>query len=177
MKVAGNNIFAKTLNIVLPLAGISFMVMYACCVTSCSHIKGAFLGIDLKWVGIIYMTVLFSSTFAVQEPFGKIIIHIRTALISMAAGVELYLIGFQVLKDIYCPFCLAFGACVFVLFGVNYTLMNKRLMLMSAAIALLGFTLCFEGRTRTYFDLSRTDRLFGAATPLYSVCKGETNVL
>ncbi|MCX5814786.1 MAG: hypothetical protein NTX75_00900 [Proteobacteria bacterium] len=154
MTIAGNNTFVKILNIILPLIGAALMIVYEFCITSCSSIKGAFLGVDLKWVGIIYMAILFASTFTVQGVFREKIIYFRTILISMAVGVEFYLIGFQVLKDVYCPFCLAFGTCIFILFGINYTSMNKKIMVTSAAVALIGFTLCFEGQVTLRFDLS-----------------------
>jgi len=154
MTIAGNNIYAKTLNIILPLVGATLMITYEYCDTSCSYMKGSFLGIDLKWVGIIYMTILLASAFATRGYFSKMVIHFRTVLISMAVGVEFYLIGFQVLKNIYCPFCLAFSACIFILLGINYTSMDRKLMLVSAAAALLGFALCFEGQVTARYDLS-----------------------
>ena len=50
-KIAGNHIITKILNIVLPLAGITLMLVYEYCDTSCLYLKGTFMGIDLKWVG------------------------------------------------------------------------------------------------------------------------------
>jgi len=154
MKVAGNHIISKILNIVLPLIGITLMLVYEYCDTSCLYLKGTFMGIDLKWVGIIYMIVLFASTFSVRGSFDKMAVHFRTILISAAVGVEFFLIGWQIVKNTYCPFCLAFSACVFILFGINFTSMNKKLMVVSILVALLGFTLFFEGQVGPRYNLS-----------------------
>jgi len=154
LKVAGNHIITKILNIVLSLAGITLMLVYEYCDTSCSYLKGTFMGIDLKWVGIIYMIVLFASTFSVRGSFDKMAVHFRAILISAATGVEFFLIGWQIVKNTYCPFCLAFSACVFILFGINFTSMNKKLMVASILVALLGFTLFFEGQVGPRYDLS-----------------------
>jgi hypothetical protein len=154
MKVAGNHIISKILNIVLPLIGITLMLVYEYCDTSCLYLKGTFMGIDLKWVGIIYMIVLFASTFSVRGSFDKMAVHFRTILISAAVGVEFFLIGWQIVKNTYCPFGRAFSACVFILFGINFTSMNKKLMVVSILVALLGFTLFFEGQVGPRYNLS-----------------------
>ncbi len=153
MTIAGNSIPVKTINIVIPPVGAALMIAYDLCATSCTYLSGTFLGVDLKWIGIMYMAVLFMSAFIMWEKARETIINLRTALLSMAVGVEFYLVGFQVVKNIFCPFCLAFGACIFLVFGANYALMNKRVMVATAAIALLGFALCFEGQATPRFDL------------------------
>jgi len=154
MKIAGNRIITKVLNILLPLIGIAFMLAYEYCDTSCLYLKGTFMGIDLKWVGIIYMIVLLASTFAVRGSFGRMAVHFRTTLISAAVGVEFFLIGWQIAHSTYCPFCLAFSACVFIIFGLNFPSMNKKLMAVSILAALLGFTLFFEGHAGPRYDLA-----------------------
>jgi hypothetical protein len=153
LKVAGNHVITKSLNVVLPLSGIMLMFVYEYCDTSCTYLKGSFLGIDLKWVGIIYMVALFVSTFSVRESATRLVGHLRTIMISAAVGIEFFLIGFQVVKDIYCPFCLLFSASIFILFGVNYTSMNRGLMIASGLAGLLGFTLFFEGQVNPSFDV------------------------
>jgi hypothetical protein len=125
LKVAGNHVITKSLNVLLPLIRIMLMLVYEYCDTSCSYLKGNFLGLDLKWVGVIYMAMLFLSAFVGGGPSATLVTHVRTILISAAVGVEFFLIGFQVVKDTYCPFCLAFSACIFALFGINFSGMNK----------------------------------------------------
>ena len=153
LKVAGNHVITKSLNVLLPLIGIGLMLVYEYCDTSCSYLKGSFLGIDLKWVGVIYMAMLFLGAFVGGGSSATLFTHVRTILISAAVGVEFFLIGFQVVKDTYCPFCLAFSACIFVLFGINSSGMNRWIMVASVLAGLLGFTLFFEGQVGPRFDL------------------------
>ena len=153
LKVAGNHVITKSLNVLLPLIGIMLMLVYEYCDTSCSYLKGSFLGIDLKWVGVIYMALLFISAFITGESIATPVVHLRTILISAAVGVEFFLIGFQVIKDTYCPFCLAFSVCIFILFGINFSGMNRWIMAASILAGLLGFTLFFEGQVGPRFDL------------------------
>ncbi|MCX5810323.1 MAG: hypothetical protein NTX36_13315 [Proteobacteria bacterium] len=154
LKVAGNHIITKILNIVLPLAGITLMLVYEYCDTSCLYLKGTFMGIDLKWVGITYMIILFASAFSVRGSFDQMAAHFRTILISAAVGVEFFLIGWQIANNTYCLFCLAFSACIFILFGLNFPSMNKKLMVVSILAALLGFILFFEGQVGPRYDLA-----------------------
>jgi hypothetical protein len=153
MKIAGNHIITKILNIILPLTGIALMLIYEYCETSCLYLKGTLMGIDLKWVGIIYMIVLFASTFSLRGSLAQMTVHFRTVLISAAVGVEFFLIGWQIIKNTYCPFCLAFSACIFILFGINFKTMNRKLVIASIAAALVGFTLFFQGQTIPHYDL------------------------
>lgn len=153
LKIAGNHIIIKGLNVLLPLVGIGLMLVYEYCDTSCSYLKGSFLGIDLKWLGVIYMGTLFLSAFVGGWSSATLAGHMRTILISVAAGVEFFLIGFQVVQDTYCPFCLAFSVCIFILFGINFRLMNKWIMVASVLAGLLGFTVFFEGKVVPRFDL------------------------
>ncbi len=154
LKIAGNHIITKSLNVLLPLMGIGLMLVYDYCDTSCSYLKGSFLGIDLKWVGVIYMGILLLSAFVGGWSSAPLVGHTRTVLISAAVGVELFLIGWQIVKDTYCPFCIAFSVCIFILFGINYKLMNKSVMVASMLAGLLGFTVFFEGKVAPRFDIS-----------------------
>ena len=153
LKVFGNQIITKILNLVLPLIGICLMLVYEYCDTSCTYLKGSFIGIDLKWLGVIYMAVLFLSAFYFKDFIASAMVYMRTILISAAVGVEFFLIGFQIVKDTYCPFCLAFSVCIFILLGINFTSMNKRLMFISILAGLIGFMFFFEGQVSPTFDL------------------------
>lgn len=129
------------------------MLVYEYCNTSCSYLKGSFLGLDLKWVGIIYMAILLFNTVFGEECLAPQARHLRTIMLSAAVGVEFFLIGFQVIHSIYCPFCLAFSACIFVLFGINFTSMNKWVVVASVLAGFLGITFFFEGQVIPVFDL------------------------
>jgi uncharacterized membrane protein len=146
--------FTKVLNVFLPLVGIALMVFYEYCDTSCSYLKGTFLGIDLKYVGIAYMMLLFAGNFFFGDLFKRYVNPVRTFMISAAVGGEFFLIGWQIVKNLYCPFCLAFSACVFILFVVNFTSMDKKLMVASIIAGLLGFAMIFEGQTTPRYNLS-----------------------
>jgi hypothetical protein len=152
--IAGNNIFARILNIVLPIAGAGIMFYYEYCETSCSYLGGTFMGIDLKYTGILFMIMLLVSSFAAGRLLGNSINVLRTFLISAAVGAEFILIKFQVVNEVYCLFCLFFAACVFLLFMVNFRGMNKILMFTSVAAGLIGFILFFKGNIVPFIDLS-----------------------
>lgn len=99
--------------VILALAGIGLMAYYDSCDTACSYLKGDILGIDLKWVGIAFMSVILAFAAFRQTPFVR-------ALLAAGLGVEVYLYAFQIQNDVYCPFCLAFSAMVIALFLINY---------------------------------------------------------
>ena len=99
--------------IALALIGIALMFFYSVCDTSCSYLKGDILGIDLKHIGIGYMLAIITLALFKQRAL------VRTLLAS-GIGVEVQLVAFQVGKDVFCPFCLAFGAIVVLAFILNY---------------------------------------------------------
>lgn len=99
--------------ICLGAAGILTMILYTVCDTSCSYLKGDIFGIDLKWIGIGYMAVIIAFALFKQEACLRM-------LLAAGIGVEIYLITFQFREDVFCPFCLAFGAIVIAAFILNY---------------------------------------------------------
>lgn len=50
--------YRNILTIALSLIGIGLMAYYDYCDTTCSYLKGDIFGIDLKWVGIFYVSVV-----------------------------------------------------------------------------------------------------------------------
>ncbi|MCX5848194.1 MAG: thioredoxin domain-containing protein [Deltaproteobacteria bacterium] len=101
------------ITIILALAGIILMFYYDYCDTACSYLKGDIWGIDLKWVGIIYMAAIIAFAAFRQAPFVR-------ALLAAGLGVEVYLYAFQVQNDVYCPFCIAFSIMLILSFLINY---------------------------------------------------------
>ena len=101
--------------VALALTGIGIMAYYNHCDTACSYLKGDIFGIDLKWVGIAFMTVLILLT-----AFGQT--GLVRACLAGGLGVEIHLYAFQIQNDIYCPFCLAFSVTVILMFIINYEL-------------------------------------------------------
>ena len=132
-------------NIVLPMVGIGLMVFYEVCDTSCSSLQGTFLDLDLKAIGILFMVALLALNLPPASRWTAYIGHLRTMLLAGALGGELLLVRFQVIHDTYCPFCLAFGSCILVLFAVNFTKMNKYLTLVAFLAGIAAFALFFEG--------------------------------
>lgn len=153
-RIFGNHAVTKTLNIIVPIIGIIAVAYYIYCDTACSSLKGTILGIDLKYTGILYMSFLLASAFFAGEPFGRYINFLRTLALSAGVGSEFILIGFQVVHNIYCPFCIVFSICIFILFGINFKSMDKKLMLVSVLAGFLGFALFFEGQVIPRYDLS-----------------------
>jgi len=153
-RIAGNHIILKALNILLPIAGAGIMYFYEYCDTACSSLKGTFLGIDLKYTGVMFMAMLLATAFLTGRSYGNHINSLRTFMISSAIGAEFILIRFQVVNDVYCQYCLVFATCVFALFAVNFMSMNKKLMLASIPLGLIAFQLFFKGNVVRLFDLS-----------------------
>jgi len=103
----------STITILLSLAGIGIMAYYNHCDTACSYLKGDIWGIDLKWVGMVYMSAVIGFAFFKQKSFVR-------ALLAAGLGVEVHLYAFQVQNDVYCPFCLAFSVMLILSFIINY---------------------------------------------------------
>jgi thiol:disulfide interchange protein DsbA len=107
------NKYRNLITIVLSAIGIGVMAYYDYCDTACSYLKGDIWGIDLKWVGIAYMTAIIVFAAFKQTPFLR-------ALLAAGLGVEVHLYAFQIQHDIYCPFCLAFSIILVTSFIINY---------------------------------------------------------
>lgn len=135
----------KIIDIVLPVVGIGLMIYYGVCDTGCSSLQGTFLGLDLKWIGILYMAALLILALPPLSGFGSLALFLRTLMLPGALGGEILLLRFQVVHDTYCRFCLAFGLCIIVLFVVHFPKMNKWLALGAFLAGLAAFALFFEG--------------------------------
>jgi len=135
----------KIINVIFPAIGVGLMVFYEVCDTSCSSLQGTFLGLDLKVIGILYMAALLILTLPPASRWSASVGHLRTMLLSGALGGETLLVRFQVVHDTYCPFCMAFGSCILVLFAANFTKMNRYLALGAFLAGIAAFALLFEG--------------------------------
>ncbi len=135
----------KIVNIILPLAGLGLIVFYNFCGSACTFLKGDFLGIDLKYLGIAYALLLAALVLLRRDAS-----HI--AVLSLGVGVEANLVAFQVKNGTYCPYCLGFAAILIFLFIFNWR--RSRLPLMGICAA-IGFFLCL-----VFFK--------GAMTPAYA---------
>ena len=101
------------MTIVLALVGVASMFFYTVCDTACTYLKGDIFGIDLKYIGIGYMLAIIGLVLFKQAALTRI-------LLAAGIGVEVYLVAFQFREEVFCPFCLAFGATVVLAFILNY---------------------------------------------------------
>jgi len=135
----------KLTNIIVPVIGIGLMIFYEVCDTTCSALRGTFLGVDLKIVGILFMVVLLAMIPLRKSRFYASSEHLQTMMLAGAMGGEMLLVRFQIVNDTYCPFCLAFALCVLALFVINFPRMNKYLALGAFCAGIGAFALFFQG--------------------------------
>jgi len=130
----------RLLTIILALAGIIVIVAYHYCFGSCSNLKGSVLGVDLTYLGILYMIAIL------------ILALTRRTLLCLLAlafgsGGEIFLIGYQISSGVYCSYCLAFAAVVILALFVNFEQSKKGLTALAAGAGLVFFLLLFSGST------------------------------
>lgn len=128
------------LTIILALSGIGVIVAYITCFGACGSLRGAIFGVDLKYMGILFMgTILLLAL--LQKPL------LLLLLFAFGAGGEIVLIGVQVESGVYCPFCLIFAAIVFLGLALHFDRARKGFTALAAAAGLLFFLLFFSGST------------------------------
>ena len=137
----------QIVNCTLSVIAIGVIALYSICGGTCSYLKGAIFGIDLKYTGILYM-IAFIALNILKWDF----LVLLSA--SMAIGVEAYLIGFQVSYWTFCPFCFAFGIIVIGQFILNFKWSKKWYMVSCVIIGLLFFIFFFKGSVIPTYDFS-----------------------
>ncbi len=135
----------KHVNLLVPILGLAIVFYYAVCDTACSYLTGTFLGIDLKALGVLYMAALLALVIPYARRYPALVNHLRTIMLGGGLGGEVILLKFQIVHDIYCPFCLAFGLCILVLFAANLKQMNRYLILGAFLAGIASFALFFTG--------------------------------
>lgn len=128
-------------NIVLPLVGIALIVYYLQCSSSCSFLKGSFLHVDLKYLGLGCPAALFVLALLEWD-------RLFLAGVSFGMGAEINLVAFQFIHHTFCPYCLAFAAILGILFVINFTRSQKLLVGLSVLVGLVAFLLFFSGIPR-----------------------------
>jgi thiol:disulfide interchange protein DsbA len=152
MKAAMNR--KDKINILLALAGIALVFVYAYCGDTCSYLKGSIFGIDLKYMGVLFMgSVIALSLLRLRE--------YRLLLLSAGVGAEVFLIGFQVQNDVFCPYCFSFGAVLLLLFAMNLDWSKRRLIAVCAVLGLLLFAVFFDGSVMPAFAEEPLQPSFG----------------
>ena len=135
----------KIINIVFPIIGIGLMIFYEVCDTSCSALRGTFMGLDLKVTGILFMAALLVMVLPPAARWAVAVQRLRIMLLSGALGGETLLVRFQIVNETYCPFCLAFGSCILILFVANFTRINRYPALGAFLAGIAAVALFFEG--------------------------------
>ena len=135
----------KIINVSFPAIGIGLMVFYEVCDTSCSSLQGTFMGLDLKLIGILFMALLLAFTLPPAARWADSVQWLRMMLLSGTLGAETLLVRFQVVHDTYCPFCLAFGSCILIMFVANFTKSNRYPALGAFLAGMAAFAIFFEG--------------------------------
>ncbi len=140
-----NEKMIRILNIILPFVGMAVIIFYKICDTVCAYISGSFLGVDLKIIGILFMAVLLVLNIPAVASHKTSVGHLRTMMLAGAMGGEVILSRFQVVHETFCPFCLAFGLCLLILFATNFRVMNKYLAGACFLAGIGAFALFFQG--------------------------------
>jgi len=128
----------KWINIILPVVGIVVVLLYMTCEGSCEYLEGSLIGLSLQHIGIIYMGILLVSNLLKK-------LEVSLFLLSSGLGAEVQLLGFQIQNDIFCSYCLSFGAVILVLFLLNFEKSKKILISVSLVLGLILFSIFFKG--------------------------------
>ena len=141
--------YKRSATIIFGLAGVAVMTAYNLCSESCTYLRGSMLGLDLKYLGMFYMGSILAA-----GGFGK---NAACAiLLSLGLGGEVFLLGFQVMNGVYCPYCLAFAAVVLVLFAIHLETVRPSTTILFAVIGLSVFLCLFSGSaTPAYAEETR----------------------
>lgn len=126
------------INILLAFVAVGLEVYYSICGGACSYLRGDLIGIPLQYVGMAFMACVVLLSLLRADA-------LLLAILSAGVGVEAYLVGFQIWYNTYCPYCLAFGGSVMILFLLNFDRTRKWISIVSMALALILFPLFFEG--------------------------------
>ena len=132
------NLNRKAINVTLSLMAIILVFVYSLCGDSCAYLQGSLLGLDLRWAGIAFMIIVTAASFLRQD-------LLLLSFLAAGVGAEIYLIGFQIYHDIYCPYCLLFAAILLLLFIVNFRSVKVRWMALGLLGGFLIFLIFFEG--------------------------------
>jgi hypothetical protein len=147
---------ARTVTPVLAAAGVALIVFYIYCATSCAYLKGSILGLDLKYLGLIYLGAVVLLCLARRE-------MVLTLLLSFGMGSEVFLIGYQVNSGVYCPYCLGFALIIVLMFAANFDGTKIRLMVISSLAGFAVFMFFFSGSlTPAYADENGGMTSFGS---------------
>lgn len=135
--------------------GIGIIIFYTLCADSCRYLQGAIWGLDLKYLGLIFMAAVILLIASKKD-------SLCLALISLGIGGEAFLIGYQIINSTYCPFCLAFGLILVLIFAINFQQRKFPLIAIMAILGLLFMLLTFKGSVTPAFAEENFITSFGS---------------
>ena len=141
-KLQQNN---RCATIILAFSGIAVMAGYSLCAETCTFLHGSLFGMDLKYLRMSYM-VLILITGALDKD------TVCAVLLSMGAGGEVFLLCFQVVNGVYCPYCLAFAGVVFLLFMIHVRQIRLSASILFAATGFFVFFFLSASAMPAYAD-------------------------
>jgi thiol:disulfide interchange protein DsbA len=119
----------RIINVGLSILGLMVIVLYYFCGSTCLYLAGTVLGIDLKIWGLIYLGVFAVIALLKQDALACV-------FLSVGLGGELFLVGYQVMHQTYCPYCLILALIIALLFVIN---LDKRKVTVTLLSTILGF--------------------------------------
>jgi uncharacterized membrane protein len=125
-------------NIILLLTGVGVVIFYTLCGDMCTYLQGGVFGIDLQYLGIAYVVTLIVFNILKKD-------LIILTLLSVGMGVEFFLVGYQVVHNTYCPYCLIFAAIIFIQFLMNMDWSKKFFSVIFMVLGFLSFLVFFQG--------------------------------
>ena len=141
-------------NVSFSFIGMVIPLLYGLCGGSCSYLTGSIFSADLKYVGILYMTLLLLFSLLRRST-------IVLLLLSLGMGAEIQLAAFQIKNRLYCPLCIVFGILIVLLFLLNFDRSKKIFITVCLIIGLALCSLFFQG----------------AITPLYAEEMPKANLI
>ena len=135
--------------------GIGIIIFYTLCDDACRYLQGAIWGLDLKYLGLFFMSAVILLTVLKRDT-------LCLALISLGIGGEFFLIGYQITNSTYCPFCLAFGCVLILMFALNFQKQKIPLITLMAILGLLFLILAFKGSVTPAFAEENFITSFGS---------------
>jgi len=149
-----NSIIRYGLNIALAIIAITVEVYYSFCGGACASLSGKLFGIGLQYIGIGYMVFIIVLNIAKKD-------HLIAVVLTAGVAVELYLIGFQIVYDTYCPYCIVFGAIIISMFLYNLRRAYLKTSLVLAIFVLALFCIFFKGTAIPQFTVNTFHFLVG----------------
>lgn len=133
-------------NVIVPLFAAVTVYGNLVCDTGCTYLHGALFGVDLNYLGLLLAAAILLFSLPLKSgQYRDVSRHARTNLLSMAVGGGAVLLHFQAANQIFCFFCLLYGALVFLLFLLNLNRTNRGALAASFFAGVLIFSLFFEG--------------------------------